>query len=79
MRRAVEDLASTAPRALVETRCQNLACPLRPSYRAMNRPGNIRCFNRCQSGRDAELVAMAERYPEYGFESHKVIPSIAVR
>ena len=25
--------------------------------------------------RDAELVALAERYPEYGFESRKFIPA----
>lgn len=79
MVRAVEGLSIAAEAVLVDgNRSPRFACPAEPVVKGDARiPAIAAASILAKVARDAEMVALHQRYPQYGFDRHKGYPTAA--
>lgn len=79
MKRAVEALPVAAKMALVDgNRCPPLAIPCRAIVGGDAKVAAIAAASiLAKTARDADMLALHERYPQYGFDRHKGYPTAA--
>ena len=77
MRRAVDGLGVTPDEAWIDgNRCPELACPSRAIVRGDRTHAAISAASiLAKTSRDAEMLRLHGRYPQYGFERHKGYPT----
>ncbi|WP_017445712.1 ribonuclease HII [Gayadomonas joobiniege] len=77
MQRAVEALTIPFDIALVDgNRLPKLACPAQPVVKGDDKVAAISAASiLAKQARDREMLALAEKYPAYGFERHKGYPT----
>lgn len=77
MKRAVEGLSVAPARALVDgTFCPDIAMPAEAIIKGDSKVAAISAASiLAKTARDAEMMEMHERFPQYGFDRHKGYPT----
>ncbi|HCA26745.1 MAG TPA: ribonuclease HII [Betaproteobacteria bacterium] len=79
MKRAVDGLPGVPGRVLVDgLHCPPLALPMEAIVKGDSRVAAISAASiLAKTARDAEMLRLHHRYPEYGFDRHKGYPTVA--
>ena len=72
MRRAVESLKIVPHEAWIDgNMCPDLPCPARDRGRRRHPQADLAASILAKTARDAEMCALHDRFPQYGFDQHK--------